>query len=174
MYVETMPEKLIVNYLEMTSPAQFNPGFIDDPAVEIVHATPDVGFYRYLYRAVGEECRWRDRNYISDSELNRILTSPTNTVLLAYVDGIPAGFIELEDEGQDTRIMYFGLRPEFGGRGLGKHLLSHGVEQAWANGAKRIYLDTCNLDHPVALRNYERRGFRIYETIEKPMPQRYE
>ena len=37
----------------------------------------------------------------------------------------------------------------------------------------RVWLHTCNLDGPHALSNYQKRGFRIYEVIEEPMPELY-
>jgi GNAT superfamily N-acetyltransferase len=59
-----------------------------------------------------------------------------------------------------VEIAYFGLLPEFMGRGWGKYLLSEAARQAWRAGATRVWLHTCTLDHPAALPNYLRRGFR--------------
>jgi len=39
-------------------------------------------------------------------------------------------------------------------------LLTRAVETAWAGGPARVWLHTCTLDHPNALPNYVRRGFR--------------
>jgi GNAT superfamily N-acetyltransferase len=57
-------------------------------------------------------------------------------------------------------IAYFGLMPEFVGQGLGKYLLARAVEAAWAEKPSRVWLHTCTLDHPSALPNYLKRGFR--------------
>ncbi|MBA3872529.1 MAG: N-acetyltransferase, partial [Anaerolineae bacterium] len=51
--------------------------------------------------------------------------------------------------------------------------LSYAIHRAWMDGAKRIWLHTCNLDGPYALDNYIKRGFSVYKTEEEPMPQRY-
>ena len=72
-----------------------------------------------------------------------------------------------------VEIAYFGLRRNYMGRGLGKHLLSYGVARAWEMGANRVWLHTCNLDGPHALANYQKRGFRIYDVVEEPMPELY-
>ena len=48
--------------------------------------------------------------------------------------------------------------------GLGKHLLSDAVVNAWAMGATSVWLHTCTLDDPAALPNYERRGFRPFRS----------
>jgi ribosomal protein S18 acetylase RimI-like enzyme len=89
------------------------------------------------------------------------------------VQGAPAGYVELRQQVDSTEIAYFGLRPEYFGMGLGKHLLSYGIQQAWDGGANRLWVHTCNLDGPYALDNYIKRGFRVYKTEEQPMPKRY-
>lgn len=168
---------LVTTYLEMTDPSQFRPDYLSETGGHSVMMMPmnaaDVGFYRFLYNSVGEMWRWRDRNYLSDDELRAILASPDTGVYVLYVDGIPAGYIELAKQGDDTEIAYFGLRPAFIGRGLGKHLLSYGIARAWDGGAKRVWVHTCSLDSPAALQNYMKRGFRIYDVHEQPMPERY-
>ena len=61
-------------------------------------------------------------------------------------------------------IAYFGLAPGAIGLGLGKHLLSCAVRDAWAAGPSRVWVHTCTLDHPHALPNYQTRGFTVYRT----------
>jgi GNAT superfamily N-acetyltransferase len=123
---------------------------------------------------VGDKWRWRDRLYLSNAELHAILSNPDNPVYVMYVRDEPAGYVELarQDDGS-VEIAYFGLCEGYMGRGLGKHLLSYGVQKAWEMGATRIILNTCNLDGPHALANYQKRGFRVYMTHEQPMPERY-
>ena len=70
-------------------------------------------------------------------------------------------------------MVYFGLRAEYFGRGLGKYLLSRGVQRAWDDGARRVWVNTCNLDGPYAMANYLKRGFQIYMIEEEPMPSAY-
>ncbi len=65
-----------------------------------------------------------------------------------------------------VEIAYFGLVPAELGRGLGKHLLSCAVRDAWALRPARVWLHTCTLDHPNALPNYAARGFVPYKTEE--------
>ncbi len=76
----------------------------------------------------------------------------------------PAGYFELEAHADaSAEIVYFGLLPEFHGRGLGGFLLSEAVREAWATGAPRVWLHTCTLDSPAALPNYLARGFRPFK-----------
>jgi len=166
---------LITTYLEMVSKEDFIPAFVLADDIEIVTMeTPDLGFYKFLYQSVGEEWAWRDRVQMAIGDLWNILASPDTEVHVLYVSGSPAGYVELygHDDGS-VEIAYFGLRRDFMGRGLGKHLLSYGVERAWNMGARRVWLHTCNLDSPYALSNYQKRGFSIFKVIDEPMPERY-
>ena len=173
----SIPDTLVTTYLEMNSREQFRPALLAADAradcrlcgLERV----DLDYYRFLYRAVGWPWRWRDRLTISDDELRRELSAPGVTIDVLYVAGAPAGYIELGRVGPDTEVVYFGLRQAFFGRGLGKHLLSLGVQRAWDEGAARVWVHTNNLDGPHALANYEKRGFRIYKVEEEPMPSLY-
>jgi GNAT superfamily N-acetyltransferase len=73
----------------------------------------------------------------------------------------PAGYFELrQHEDGSVEIAYFGLLPNFIGRGWGKYLLTRAVDTAWSLDPKRVWLHTCTLDHPAALPNYLKRGFR--------------
>ncbi len=73
----------------------------------------------------------------------------------------------VEYEGE-VEIAYFGLLPDFIGRGLGSALLTSAIENAWgwAPIPSRIWVHTCNRDHLNALNNYQARGFKIYKIEE--------
>ncbi len=170
-----IPDTLITTYLEMNSRAEFLPAFVEPSAsLHILRiGGVDLPYYKFLYQAVGEKWRWRDRLVMPESDLRAVLSHPGCSVDVLYVEGIPAGYVELLREGDQTEIAYFGLRPAYMGRGFGKHLLTYGIERAWAEGAQRLWLHTCNLDGPYALDNYRKRGFKIYNVDERPMPDRY-
>ena len=91
---------------------------------------------------------------------------------MLYVLGTPAGYIELDAASDEsgTEIKYLGIIPAFHGRGLGKHLLSAGVERAFRDGATRVWLSTRTTDGPHAIPNYEARGFVRYRTEIEPAP----
>jgi GNAT superfamily N-acetyltransferase len=169
-----IPDTLVTTYLHMTRRDQFRPAYVELPGVHIMPmGAPDVNFYRFLYRSVGEHLRWRDRLIMSEAELEAALAKPGTTVNVMYVGGIPAGYVELANNGTETELAYFGLRPAYHGLGLGKHLLSYGIEQAWMKNIQRLWVHTCNLDSPHALENYVKRGFEIYDVHHQPMPHRY-
>jgi ribosomal protein S18 acetylase RimI-like enzyme len=176
MALPAVPDKLVTYYLHMTDPAEFQPDYTaDTQGVMLMQMrTADVGFYRFLYDTVGDLWRWRDRRLMSDDELRAAISQPNCEIYVLYVDATPAGYVELVHGADgETEIAYFGLRPGYMGRGLGKHLLSFGIARAWDAGARRVTVHTCNLDGPAALPNYQKRGFRVYRTEEEPLPERY-
>ncbi|MEQ8974817.1 MAG: GNAT family N-acetyltransferase [Coleofasciculus sp. C1-SOL-03] len=180
--ITPVPDTLVITYLQMTDPTQFRPAYLNYPdGIKMMCMdTPDVAFYRFLYSTVGKPWRWRDRLSYSDEELQEILTASETSIHVLYVNGAPAGYIELvkRREGPSgrfysTEIVYFGLRENYLGRGLGKHLLSHGIAYAWNKGTQRLWIHTSNLDSPYALDNCIKRGFKIYRIEKEPMPELY-
>ncbi|MEA3247852.1 MAG: GNAT family N-acetyltransferase, partial [Gemmatimonadota bacterium] len=78
------------------------------------------------------------------------------------VNGIPAGYVELERKAPGiVEIDYLGMLEQFIGGGLGAHLLTKSCQRAFDMGATSVLVNTCNLDHPKALANYQARGFRV-------------
>jgi GNAT superfamily N-acetyltransferase len=153
-------------YLEMRSPSHLiGHGEAIPPGVRLerVGACP-WHFYRYLYVEVGRHYHWHDRLAWSEQQFREWLAGPS-VVWLLSVEGAPAGFFELRghDDGS-AEVAYFGLMPDYQGRGLGRYLLIRSVEEAWAGRPSRVWLHTCTLDHPAALPNYMKRGFRQVRT----------
>ena len=152
-------------YLQLGSAGQLSAACLNDAGtrIERVLACP-ASFYRYLYREVGLFYHWIDRLPWKDAEIREHLSRPEITLWVLYSEAAPAGYFELErhDDGS-IEIAYFGLLQEFIGRGLGKHLLSAAVSQAWKDGANRVWLHTCTLDDPAALPNYLKRGFEPFK-----------
>jgi GNAT superfamily N-acetyltransferase len=149
-------------YLELSSPAALAAAPCPDPRarIEAVQECPP-SFFRYLYAEVGRRYHWTDRLPWSDEELAARLADPNVSLHLLTVSGAPAGYFELEKEADGSvQVAFFGLLPEFHGRGLGKYLLTRAAEEAFSLGANRVWLHTCTLDDPAALPNYEARGFR--------------
>lgn len=77
-------------------------------------------------------------------------------------DGVQIGYLELQTHPDTSvEIVNFGLRPAFIGKGFGGSALSLAIRRGFELGAARIWLHTCSLDHPSALKNYYARGFRL-------------
>jgi GNAT superfamily N-acetyltransferase len=150
-------------YLQLDDPGSLARAGPPDPRarVERVHRCPP-SFFRWLYAEVGRPYHWRDRLGWTDADARARLEDATVSLHLLSVAGAPAGYFELQKHEEDggVEIVYFGLLPEFHGRGLGKYLLTEAVDAAWSLGASRVWLHTCTLDGPAALPNYLGRGFR--------------
>jgi GNAT superfamily N-acetyltransferase len=155
-------------YLELRDPNDFRPGAAPQLHVRVERILEcPVSFFRYLYAEVGRRYHWHDRLAWSDEQVRARVADPTVSLHLLSVSGAPAGYFELERHTDGSvEIAYFGLLPEYLGRGLGKHLLSETVETGWAEGASRIWLHTCTLDDKAALPNYLARGFRVFKNEE--------
>ncbi|HEX9704175.1 MAG TPA: GNAT family N-acetyltransferase [Gemmatimonadales bacterium] len=154
-------------YLELTDPDQFRPGLGEFPDLVIEPVSePAPALYRHLYRTVGEAYHWRDRWDWSDAEIRAHLAQHEITLHVARRGAAVAGWYELRrvPDDRSVEIAYFGLMSGQLGRGLGKHLLSWAVRDAWALAPTRVWLHTCTLDHPAALPNYVKRGFVPYKT----------
>src|SRR5690349_10094036 len=153
-------------YLEMRDPAQLRAAKLDDPAIKIEHQPNcSVDLFRLLYVEVGKNYHWIDRLPWTDEDIRTYLRQPEVSVWLMTYEDAKAGYFELKKcEDGSTELAYFGLMPQFIGRGLGKHLLTCAAEQAWADGAHRVWLHTCTLDDTAALPNYLKRGFQPFKT----------
>lgn len=153
-------------YLEMRASSELNAARSDDPLIKIEQQRNcSVELFRLLYREVGKNYFWTDRLPWSDEQITAYLEQPEVSLWLMTYDDDIAGYFELKKEADgSTEVAYFGLMPQFIGRGLGKHLLTSAVEQAWADGARRVWLHTCTDDDPAALPNYLKRGFQPFRT----------
>lgn len=159
-------------YLEQTRPDQLRLALTPQPAPLIRQETSSPALNLSLYKSIGADWHWRDRLAWSEQRWREWLDRPEVQTWVMYDGGAHAGYVELEKQsGGNVEIAYFGIAREFFGRGLGGHLLSVGIERAWAMGAQRVWVHTCSLDHPAALANYRARGMTIYqeETAEKEL-----
>jgi GNAT superfamily N-acetyltransferase len=170
-----MTTKVITSYVEMTDPAQLCPAR-ENGELEIRRAElPCPELNRFLYTAVGGDWYWIDRLSWSYERWLAWLDRPELQTWVGYHRGTPAGYFELEHMPETgVEIAYFGLLPQFVGRGLGGQLLTAAVRRAWEQKPRRVWLHTCTLDHPQALANYQARGFVLYKQEEsfKELPAR--
>jgi GNAT superfamily N-acetyltransferase len=123
-----------------------------------------VSFYRYLYETVGTPWLWFERRLLDDAVLAAQIQKPTTEIFVLHVGGVPAGYFELDAAAPEaTELCYFGLIPEFIGRGLGPFLLRAAIDRAWSRPIRRLWVHTRAYDHPKALGHYQRAGFVVYD-----------
>lgn len=165
---------VVITYLEL-QPEHFSPKWSSRTDVSFSHVSPPIPeLDRFFYAAVGGRWYWIDRRSWTLKEWTEKLGDgqQIETWILSAA-GVPAGFVELErKEDGAVEIDYLGLLSAFIGGGLGAHLLSAACRRAFEMGATRVLLNTCNLDHPKAMANYQARGFRPVrtETRRKEIP----
>lgn len=164
--------EVTVYFLEMFASSQRTVPAPRD-GLRVLHVeSPTVPYYRSLYDAVGKQFHWLSRRKLSDEALGAILGDPRNELHVLHVEGIRAGFAELDRRQPDKiELVQFGLTHDFIGQGLGKWFLQWTIDKAWSYEPKRFWLHTCTLDHHAALPNYTTAGFVLYkqETIRREL-----
>lgn len=156
--------KSSVTYLEMLALPD-RPAVAVPSGVEVRRAVrPTVSFYRYLYNTIGGDWTWSGRRLVNDETLAGDVQDPRVEVNVLWVEGVPAGLMELDLRAlPEIELFYFGLMPDFIGKGLGRFALDWVVDRAWSYRPKRVWVHTCDLDHPNALAVYQKAGFVIYD-----------
>ncbi|MDA9744334.1 GNAT family N-acetyltransferase [Candidatus Pelagibacter sp.] len=126
---------------------------------------PDFQLNKFFYKQVGKKHRWLDRLSWSDQKwINYISNKNLETYLIIEKEDL-AGFFELlyNPELKETEISYFGLLEEYIGKGIGGYALSEAIKRCFEKNIKRVWLHTCTLDHPNALKNYIARGMTVFK-----------
>ncbi|MEV8433571.1 GNAT family N-acetyltransferase [Streptomyces chartreusis] len=170
-----MPNLAVTTWsLEQTSPDDLLPAEAPQGDVRVVRAeVPSPEFSRFLYASVGGDILWTDRLGWPYARWQEHLERDGVETWVAYDRGTPAGYVELspQDDGV-VEIEYFGLIPAFRGRRIGGYLLAYGAARAWDLAerwpgrapTKRVWLHTCSKDGEHAMANYQRRGFKLFDT----------
>jgi GNAT superfamily N-acetyltransferase len=156
----------VITYLEMTQPptgaAPATPPGVD--LKQVAHC--NVAFYRFLYNTVGQDWLWYERRLTGDPELAALLADPGVSIHVAYRQGAPTGFFELDSRQIGVvDLAYFGLLPEAIGQGIGPWLLRQALDLAWSLAPARVTVNTNSLDHPAALPTYRKAGFLPYREV---------
>jgi GNAT superfamily N-acetyltransferase len=163
-------EPLITTYLEMRSRDQLCPKRADARFQVREKRDRDWRFNRDLYLRVGERWDWIDKRPWTDEQWKEYAAAAELRTFAGYYDDALVGYYELRrDREGGIEIAYFGLLPEWIGRGLGGALLTSAIEGAWRiePNTSRVWVHTCNRDHPQALANYQARGMIVYKFEEE-------
>jgi hypothetical protein len=126
---------------------------------------PSVEEYLNIYKAVGSNYNWFDRLLMQESKLSTIINDPKTELIIFKYNGEAAGFAECDHSvDSETELVYFGLTSKYTGRKAGYPLLMNVVSEQWKKPINRLWLHTCDLDHPAALPMYQKAGFVVYKT----------
>jgi GNAT superfamily N-acetyltransferase len=162
----------VVTFLEMTSSDQLVPASRPTATLVLEEVTPGAApTVRATYVRIGAPLSWLGLGRMgwSDEDWKDELSRPGVRSWVACVDGDIAGIVELEAGKEGD-----GLAPQFIGQGLGGWFLTMVTRLAWtemsqaSSPTRRVWVQTSSRDHPHALPNYERRGFRPYRRERRP------
>jgi len=158
-----------IYYLEMKSPSAHLPKESSDPSFCISAINPPKPEKNQrFYLDVGQAYSWHERKNWSQADWSKYAIQPNLRTYVASAKNKEIGYFELFKVGSDVELIYFGLLPEAVGLGYGSAMLSQAIQCAWCllSGveAGRLWVHTCNYDHPNALGNYQRSGFTLYKT----------
>ena len=159
--MEARAVETVVTYLAASRPPSTPPPQPTGAALALmkVERIP-LHFYRYLYSEVGRDWLWVERSVLDDDRLASVVHKEKLEITVLYGNGAPAGFFELDYSSERSAdLAYFGLMPEWTGRRVGPWLLATALSQAFSRGVETVTVNTCTLDHPGALKLYQRLGF---------------
>ena len=153
------------NFLELRDLKKLRFNSIKQTKFIVKKIQPDFQLNKFFYTQVGKKYRWIDRlswpdekwiKYISNKNLETYVISNSEDLV---------GFFELlyNPDLKETEISYFGLLEEYIGKGIGGYALSEAIKKSFDKDINRVWLHTCTLDHPNALKNYIARGMTVFK-----------
>jgi GNAT superfamily N-acetyltransferase len=163
-------KKIVRNYLEIKSIKELILPKNSKNNLKIkLLLQPDFQLNKFLYKQIGKNYYWNDRLIWTDQDWIKYVSRKNVFTYILYKDSNIAGFFELiyHEEKKEIELAYLGLLHEFIGKKLGAYLLTEAIKTSWNFKINRVWVHTCSLDHPNALKNYLDRGMKIFnhETI---------
>ena len=161
-----MAEEIFRNFLHIKSLQDLNYSKINEKNIFVKKEKDfDINLPKFLYKEIGKDYYWKDRLVWSDKNWLDYVSQASYQLHTLYKDKNLVGYYEiLSDNYLNFEIAYFGIFKEFFGRKMGGHLLSYAIYNSFYQGAKKVWVHTCTLDHPNALKNYLARGMTIFKT----------
>ena len=157
----------IVTALEMREPPGAPPRPFPAGYALSQMQSPSNDWYLALFRVIGAPWLWTSRLRLSPPALTAILTSPDVDIHALHggsTDSDPLGLVELDFTAKGAcEVAFFGLVDRCRRRGLGRPMMDFALHRAWSRpGVERVWIHTCSLDDPAALRFYQSCGFKPY------------
>ena len=152
------------NFLELRDIKKLKFNSFKENKFLIKKIKPDFQLNKFFYKQVGKKHRWIDRlSWTDEKWINFISNKNLETYVISESEDL-IGFFELlyNPDLKETEISYFGLLEEYIGKGIGGYALSEAIKKAFEKNIKRVWLHTCTLDHPNALKNYIARGMKVF------------
>jgi ribosomal protein S18 acetylase RimI-like enzyme len=154
-------------YLHLISRNDLIPSDCKEKNLEVIlEKEPTVDFCKFLYKEVGRDFFWRDRLKWSDQDWLDYISNDFFKLYILKQKNELAGYYELlyDPKIPSMEISYFGIFKEFFGKGIGGYLLTDAILNSYNHSINKVWVHTCTLDHPNALKNYLARGMKIFKT----------
>ena len=126
---------------------------------------PDFQLNKFFYKQIGKKYRWTDRLVWSNLQWSNYVSNKNLETFVIKNDKKLVGYFELihHPEKNETELAYFGLFEDYFGKGVGGYALTTAIVKSFEKKIKRIWVHTCTLDHPNAIKNYLARGMKIFK-----------
>ncbi len=157
-------------YLEINSLENLNKCNCPDNNLILEKITPpNIELNKFFYKNVGKKHRWVDRlawdnlkwmSYLENEKV-QTYTLKLNKDLVGYFEVVQ------DQSTNSSEIAYLGILDDYIGKKFGGYLLSEAIKICFEFNCQRVWVHTCSLDHKNALKNYLKRGMKIFkeETI---------
>ena len=154
-------------YLHLLSVRDLNQSNCKEINLEVqIEKKPTIDLCKFFYKEVGKNFFWRDRLKWSDQDWLDYINNDFFKLYILKHNNKLAGYYELLYEPKTTsiEIPYFGIFKEFYGKKIGGYLLTEALSASFKQKITKVWVHTCTLDHPNALKNYLARGMKIFKT----------
>ena len=154
-------------YLHLLSRSDLTESNCKEKNLEVVlEKKPTVEFCKFLYKEVGRDFFWRDRLKWSDQDWLSYISNDFFKLCILKQNNKLAGYYELlyDRKIPSMEIPYLGIFKEFFSKGIGGHLLTDAILTSFNQKINKVWVHTCTLDHPNALKNYIARGMKVFKT----------
>ena len=126
---------------------------------------PDFQLNKFFYKQIGKKYRWTDRLIWTDLQWSNYVSNKNlDTYVIKNGEDL-VGYFELihHPEQNETELAYLGLFEDYFGKGVGGYALTTAILKSFEKKIKRMWVHTCTLDHPNAIKNYLARGMKIFK-----------
>ena len=154
-------------YLNIFSKEELKKSNCKEKNLEVfLESKPTIDFCKFLYKEVGRDFFWRDRLKWKDEDWLNYINNDFFKLYILKQNNKLAGYYELlcDTKLSSMEIPYFGIFKEFYGKGIGGYLLTDAILTSFNQKIYKVWVHTCTLDHPNALKNYLARGMKIFKT----------
>jgi ribosomal protein S18 acetylase RimI-like enzyme len=130
-----------------------------EPRITRRPATPaDTEFARSVHHAAVRDVVERQFGPWNEAQQDRFFDGDWKPEIFEIIlcDGVPCGYVCVEDRADDVHVREIDILPEYQGRGIGTHILRDAIARADARGVP-IRLGTLHENRASAL--YQRLGF---------------